>query len=201
MQEMIHDDIEDLPLGRFQNIYEKLKSKPGKKYDFLVKGGEGLKAALYKLFQEVWRTETLQEGWTDSTISQIAKAGKPDIHNPANLRHIHDKLDIFKFFETIVVSYAKEKIYENMSQFQIACIPGHRASEHLYVIKSVVAYYNSKGKNLIFTSYDLAVFFDSEDIFDCLDEAYPSEIRGKVYRLLYKMNENIRIKVKTPLGI
>ena len=39
-----------------------------------------------------------------------------------------------------VVEHAKENIFKNMSKFQIAGKPGHRASEHLYVL--------NKDKNL-----------------------------------------------------
>ena len=87
-----------------------------------------------------------------------------------------------------------------MSKFQIAGKPGHRASEHLYVLKSVFAHYQSKNKGLLVTSFDLKRFFDSEDIFDCFNEIYRSQVKGKVYRLLFEMNKNTRIRIKTPVG-
>ena len=84
--------------------------------------------------------------------------------------------------------------------FQIAGKPGHRASEHLYVLKSVFAYYQSQNKGLLVTSFDLRRFFDSEDIFDCFNEIYSSNVKGKVYRLLFEMNKNTRIIIQTPVG-
>ena len=36
---------------------------------------------------------------------------------------------------------------------------------------------------------------------DVIGELYRSNIRGKVYRMIFKMNENIRIRVKTPVGM
>ena len=42
--------------------------------------------------------------------------------------------------------------------------------------------------------------FDTENLIDCMSELYSSQIRGKIYRLIYKMNQNIRISVKTPVG-
>ena len=44
-------------------------------------------------------------------------------------------------------------------------------------------------------------YFDSEDLYDCLGELYSSNVKGKLYRLIYQMNKNSRIKVKTPLGL
>ena len=34
-----------------------------------------------------------------------------------------------------------------------------------------------------------------------MGELYRSNIRGKVYRMIFKMNENIRIRVKMPVGM
>ena len=44
-------------------------------------------------------------------------------------------------------------------------------------------------------------YFDSEDLYDCLGELYSSNVKGKLYRLIYQMNKNSRIRVKTPLGL
>ena len=44
------------------------------------------------------------------------------------------------------------------------------------------------------------MFFDLEEVPDVMNSLYKSDIKGKLYRLLYKMNESVNIKVKTPLG-
>ena len=59
-------------------------------------------------------------------------------------------------------------------------MPGHRPSEHLYVLKSVIAYYEKNKRGLILTGYDIKTFYDAEDVFDVLDELYKSEVKGKV---------------------
>ena len=43
-------------------------------------------------------------------------------------------------------------------------------------------------------------FFYSESLLDCLSELYKSQIKGKLYRLIFRLNENINITVKTPVG-
>ena len=88
-----------------------------------------------------------------------------------------------------------------MSKYQIACRPGHRPSEHLFVVKSVINHYKSKKKGLIATSFDLKKFFDFENLEDVMNSLYRLNVKGKVYRLLFKMNENVNIKVKTPVGL
>ena len=56
-------------------------------------------------------------------------------------------------------------------------------------------------KAILFMAWDIRKFFDSEMLEDVMGEPYKSQVRGKVYRLIYRMNENIRIQVKTPVGM
>ena len=70
----------------------------------------------------------------------------------------------------------------------------------IYVVKSIFALYNANNKGLLISSFDLKTFFDSEDIFDCMDALYRRNVKGKIYRLLFNMNKNVRIQVKTAVG-
>ena len=80
-----------------------------------------------------------------------------------------------------------------MSKFQIAAKPGHRASEHLYSVKSTLGIMMRKKSAVIVTMWDLKSFFDTENLIDCMSEIYNSQIKGKIYRLLYKLNENTTV--------
>ena len=88
----------------------------------------------------------------------------------------------------------------NMTKFQIACKPGHRPSEHLYILRSVVALFQKERKCFLMAGYDLKKFFDFEEISDVMDSLYQSKIKGKLYRLQFNMNKDVKIKVKTPVG-
>ena len=117
-----------------------------------------------------------------------------------NMRHIHTKSEIPKFFGQLLLSQAKDLLIDNMSHYQIASKPGHRSSEHLYVLKNILSMIQKKKKAVRMSLWDLKKFFDSENLIDCMSEMYKSNVKGKIYRLLYKMNQNIRISVKTPVG-
>ena len=68
-----------------------------------------------------------------------------------------------------------------MSKFQIATKPGHRSTEHLYVVMSVIGLCEKKDTAIIITMYDLKKYFDSENLHDCMSELYKSNIKGKLY--------------------
>ena len=88
-----------------------------------------------------------------------------------------------------------------MSKFQIATKPGHRASEHLFVIFSLIAKCEREKQATLITLFDLKKYFDRESTVDCFYEVYKNEIKGKVYRMLYLLNKNVRIQVRTPVGV
>ena len=71
LNENIEDDLEELPLATFHKTFDLLSKKPGGKYRFITEAGYSLKKALMKLFQVVWRTESLPEAWRDSRVIQL----------------------------------------------------------------------------------------------------------------------------------
>ena len=48
--------------------------------------------------------------------------------------------------------------------------------------------------------FDLKKYFDKEFLLDGLDELYKGKVQGKLYRLIYELNKNTRITVRTPVG-
>ena len=200
MREVYDEDNKELSKETFEKTLKVLSSKPGNKYRFLTNTGTSFRNALFNLFQTAWRTEELPRIWHESTVIQLKK-GKRDDNDLDDIRHIHDRNIYSKVFSHMVMAEVKPLVFENMSKYQIACRPGHRPSEHLFVLKSVIANYMKEKKPMILASYDLRKFFDSENIFDILSELYSSKVRGKMYRLVYQMNKNVQIKVKTAVGL
>ena len=103
-----------------------------------------VKAALFKLCQLVWQTEKQPQTWERSALVQLYK-GKGPRSILDNMRHIHCKDEFPKFFGHLVVSASKDKMISNLTKYQIATKPGHRAQEHLFVLKSVIDYIHIKG--------------------------------------------------------
>ena len=87
-----------------------------------------------------------------------------------------------------------------MTKFQLGTKPGHRAQEHLFVVQSSIQLYNYCGRAVIVQLYDIKKFFDREMLRDCMDSLYNCGIRGKLYRLLFEMNKQTKIKVRTGVG-
>ena len=89
---------------------------------------------------------------------------------------------------------------ENMSAYQIGTKPGHRAQEHLFVIKSVMSLAELIDTAIALQLWDLAKYFDRESLADGLNELYKNNVRGKLYKLLFELNKDTRISVRTAVG-
>ena len=79
MSETIENYIDELSIDRFNETFKKLTKRPGSKYDFIVKGGQALKAALYKLCQVVWRTEVQPDRWSSPPLFNYIKEKENEI--------------------------------------------------------------------------------------------------------------------------
>ena len=199
MEEVTVGD-EGLPLEIFEKTYARLSKAPGAKYKFIMEAGCSLKPALFNLCDTIWRTETLPSRWSESILIQLYK-GSGSRNLLRNHRFIHTKEEFPKFFGNLVMTAARDTLVNNMSKFQIGAKPGHRAQEHLFVLKSVLSLYLTFDKAVILSTWDISRYFDAECLTDVMNELHKNEIKGKLYRLIYMMNKNTRIRVQTPVGL
>ena len=70
-------------------------------------------------------------------------------------------------FNQMVTIAAEDKLISNMSKFQLASKPGHRATEHLFVVMSMMLINEKNGDGMIFSLFDLTKYFDKESAIDC----------------------------------
>ena len=156
--------------------------------------------SLLSLYEVVWNTERKPETWRDSVLIQLPKSQK-EKENLNNRRHIHTQEEFRKCFMHIVTNEAKPKVFKELSPFQIGAVPGHRAQEHLFSIKSIIAMVEMTNDTIGLQLFDCSKMFDREVLVDCMDELYKSNIKGKLYKLIFEMNRDVRIRVRTPVGV
>ena len=200
MKEYIQENEMILTEEMFNSALKRLGAKHAKKYKYILKAGDSYSCALFSLMKSVWENEKIPSLWKQTQIVQLYK-GKGNSNELCNYRHIHTKADTRKVFGEILTHEIKVKVSENVSKFQIGAIPGHRPQEHLFSIKSVISLYKSQGKGLILCLYDISKYFDKENLRDCMGELYDYNVRGKLYRLVFELNKETKIRVKTPVGL
>ena len=200
MEEKVSDDSSEMSIELFNKSMEELWKTKKTKYDFIVKGGYALKNAIFYLFRKVWETEMIPEGWNRTTLLQLPKS-KGDFRNQDNTRFIHLKDQIPKMFSHIIINQVKDLIMKNMTPYQIGKKKGHKSQENIFVMISMMKLNQLPKNPLIIQLYDISKFFDKEHLPDVMEELYGSGVRGKNYRLIYKLNEKRIIKVDTAVGL
>ena len=100
-----------------------------------------------------------------------------------------------------MVDKSKGKLTQACSKFQIGGIPGHQPQEHLFTAKSIIGLYNYLDLTLFMSYWDLSKYFDKETLRDAMDTLYQAGIRGKLYRLWYRLSKDTQIRVKTSFGL
>ena len=156
----------DLTLEMFHDSLSRLTKKNPSKYNFILNAGKSLHDALFLLLKQVWSSEKIPEGWKKTDIVQIFK-GKGMTDDLTGYRNLHTKTQERKVLGEILTHELKRKVSGNISKLQIGAMSGHRAQEHIFSIKSVIASYNMHGKGLILSLFDISKFFDREHLKEC----------------------------------
>ena len=196
----IEEQDDQLDEEDFEKAVKRFTEKKKTCYDFLTKAGKDFKDATKALIQRIWDSEIIPKGW-ESTLLIMLYKGRGLKESMDNNRFIQSKDWFPRLFEDLVVSKMKVKVLKKATKYQIGGMKGHRSTEHLFSIKSVIAYYIWIGKPVIIQCIDIKKFFDKENLRDALNALYSAGVCGKVYRLWYNLNKNTNISVHTGVGL
>ena len=106
-----------------------------------------------------------------------------------------------RIFDGIVFSKMKQDLVTNMSKFQIGTKPGHRAQEHIFVLFSVLELFKKRNIPIIIQTWDVSRYFDRHTLLEAQEWLADCEVPEKFYRLMWKMNSNTTVQVKTAAGV
>ena len=67
-------------------------------------------------------------------------------------------------------------------------------------MKSIIALYLNQDFPILIQLYDISKFFDRESFRDGMNSIYNCGIKGKLYRLIFNMNKDTKIRVRTAVG-
>ena len=95
-----------------------------------------------------------------------------------------------------------EKIDKSMSDSQVGGRKGRNVRNHIWMLNGIICDVLSTGKK---TSIDIQIFdykqcFDSLWLQECLSDIYTNGIKDDKLALLYNINTNVKVAVKTPVG-
>ena len=93
-----------------------------------------------------------------------------------------------------------DTLQENISKFQNGSMKGKGVVDSLFIIRGIINHAKYLGKELWLTFYDNKKYFDSLWLEDCINSLWDMGVRNDILSLIYLMNKEARVTVKTPLG-
>ena len=77
---------------------------------------------------------------------------------------------------------------------------GKGVVDNLFIIRGIINHNKYLGKELWLTFYDIEKCFDSLWLDDCINSLWDMVVRNDILSLIYLMNKEARVTVKTPVG-
>ena len=155
--------------------------------------------ATTRMVNAIWKSEEIPHQWRRSDIKPIYK-GKGTKEDLANYRGVFLSNTICKIFEKMVYRKLEPIIDEKMTEFQAGARKGRRTTDHILTLKTKVEYDQYIKRDTYVQFYDIVKCFDKLWLRDVMYDLGNNGVTGKMYRLIFLLNNRTRITVKTPYG-
>ena len=166
--------------------------------EFLIEAGEGLLLPLLDLFNQIKRSKTHPKQWNSVLITIIYK-NKGSRKSLVNYRGIFLASIVSKVFERMLKNRIKVNM-ENVNLCQAGARPNRGPPDNTFILNAVIDHCMYIGKCLHITAYDFEQAFDSLWLQDCILSLRKLGIPDYLLQLIYNLNREATISVKTPFG-
>ena len=168
------------------------------KNEMLKNTKENFIGVLMPLLNAVWEEEQIPSKWNEGIITSIWK-GKGDKESLKNHRGITVSSSIGNIMEEFIDNLIEQEV--QFTQAQGGGQKGSSTCDHVFIIRSMIELALKDKRNLFLTFYDVSKAYDNADVEDMLVILWQKGFRGKAWRLLKGLSENLSAKVKTRYGI
>ena len=164
--------------------------------------GEDLKQSLLILYNRIKLTREFPAFIQKTNISAIYK-GRGDVSSIESDRGIF----LITIFSTILMKMVYQDKYSIIDQAMTDSNIGARKQKnirnHIFVVNSVLheALQNKSNNPLDLMILDYKQMFDSECLFECMNDLYEAGVKDDIFPLIYESNKRSYVAVKTPNGL
>ena len=195
---------EDDRIPTEKEIQEAINKKKNKKAttdwknEVIKRGGIEMVRFVYPVVKAFWTEETTPKQWNMGVITNVWK-GKGDREIMTNQRGITVSSSISTIAEEILTNRISKK-----TQFTQAQAGGRKdgsTTDHVFTLRNIITIAKKERRNIIVTFYDVVKAYDQADMDDMCYSMYKSGIKGKLWRLMKAINEDLKAKIKTKAGL
>ena len=164
--------------------------------------GDDLKKSLLILFNKIKETRIFPAFMQNINICAIYK-GKGDVNDLESDRGI--------FLVTILRTILMKMVYKDkypiidksMSDSNIGARKQMNIRNHIFVVNSVIhdVLRKKSSKSIDIMVLDYKQMFDSECLYECMNDLYEAGVKDDIFALIYEANRVNNVAVQTPHGI
>ena len=170
------------------------------KYSNLVSGGNDLQISLVMMMNRIKDTIFIPKHVEYATIVSIYK-GRGDKMDLLSDRGIF----IVNIFRSILMKLSYQDKYQivdkNMSDSNVGVRKNKNIRNHIFDLNSVINDVIQNKKQSIDVEIDYKQCFDSMWMEECVNDLWEAGIQDDHLALIYEVNKNVNVAVKTPFGL
>ena len=167
--------------------------------EILINSGKNLKINILKMMNTFWEKEKIPQDLYRVEVKSLYK-GKGDTCKLENQRGIFLNSIITKFYEKMVLNKGTHRIDKSISIYQAGGRANHSTCDQVFILRSILNLYNYFNQPLLIEFIDLKKAFDKMVLKNIMQNLWESGLRGKIWRVIYNINEKALIKIKTNSG-
>ena len=189
-----------------QKVFTNLKKNksPGEDgitNELLLAFGNNLRISLLNMANWMHKHEKIPNQLLKINIKSLYK-GKGLTADLKNHRGIFISSAILKFYESLMSNRTTPVIEkQGFSETQAGARKKRGISDQVFILRSIMDYYEYINKPLMIEFIDLIKAFDKMILRNVMIDLWKAGVRGKICRNIYTINQKAYIKIKTPMGL
>ena len=153
---------------------------------------------IFPVIRAVWQEEKVPEQWNEGIITNVWK-GKGDREKMTNQRGITVSSSVGTIVEEVINRRLVRTV--ELSQAQAGGQKGASTTDHVFILRNVIALSQKEGKHLFISFFDVKKAYDRACMDDMLYVINQNGFKGKAWRLTRALSTNLTAKVKTKAGL
>ena len=178
--------------------WKKAPDRQGWRGEWLKNGGEEMERSLCKLFNKMEQEIDIPSQWKTMLVRSIDKKGKGN-----NLKDTQRGIFLTNMVSKVYEKVKKvqnERYLDNMSEMQMAGRMGYSTMDNIIIVSAIIKDNKERKKPTYLLFGDAEKCFDKLWLKDSILELAELGVSAKDAMMIYKMNEEATLVVKTPVG-
>ena len=168
--------------------------------EIFINAGENLIKNLLNMFNYIWENEEIPDDLMKISIKTIYK-GKGHTNDLNNHRGLFLSSCVFKFLEKIILNRVSPRLEKSFTEFQSGGRSGRGIRDQLFILRSIIELKIYKKEKIFLQFMDLSKAFDKMVLKNILRNLWNSNIKGKIWRIIFKINQYASLTINTPFGM